>query len=58
MVLFNVCCLMFKSQDVFDLLLKPAIENRSVKSLQFISDASERELWEQHVAPKVSSLCR
>jgi hypothetical protein len=55
MVWFNVCCLMFKSQDVFDLLLKPAIEYPSVKLLRFISDASERELWEQHVAPKVAA---
>ena len=55
MVWFNVCCLMFKSQDVFDLLLKPAIDNVSIKSLQFISDTSERELWEQHVAPKVAA---
>jgi len=55
MVWFNVCCLMFKSQDVFDLLLKPAIQNPSIKSLQFISDTSERDLWEQHVSPKVAT---
>ena len=53
MVWFNVCFLMFRSQDVFDLLLKPAIENPLVRSIQFISDASEKELWEENMLPKI-----
>jgi hypothetical protein len=53
MVWFNVCFLMFKRQEVFDLLLKPAIENPLVRSIQFISDESEKELWEQSMLPKI-----
>lgn len=53
MVWFNVCFLMFRSQDVFDLLLKPAIENPLVRSIQFISDEQERDLWEMNMLPKI-----
>ena len=53
MVWFNVCFLMFKSQEVFDLLLRPAIENPVVRSIQFISDESERGLWEENMLPKI-----
>ena len=53
MVWFNVCFLMFKRQEVFDLLLKPAIENPLVRSIQFISDESEKELWEHNMLPKI-----
>lgn len=53
MVWFNVCFLMFRSQEVFDLLLKPAIENPLVRSIQFISDESERGLWEEYMQPKI-----
>lgn len=55
MVWFNVCFLMFKSQDVFDLLLRPAIENQRVDSIQFISNVSEKELWEKHMLPKINA---
>jgi len=53
MVWFNVCFLMFKSSEVFDLLLRPALENPRVDSIQFISNETERELWEQHMLPKI-----
>lgn len=53
MIWFNVCFTMFKSQDVFDLMLRPAIENSHVTSIQFISDESERELWNQNMLPKI-----
>ena len=53
MVWFNVCFLMFKSQEVFDLLLRPAIDNPVVRSIQFISDESERGLWEENMLPKI-----
>jgi hypothetical protein len=41
---FNVCCLMFKTKELFDVLLRPAIENPRVTSIQFISNADERPL--------------
>lgn len=50
---FNVCLLMFNPQDLFDTLLRPAIENPNVTSIQFILDESERERWETEVKPKV-----
>lgn len=53
MIWFNVCFAMFKSQDVFDLLLRPAIENPLVDSIQFVSNNSEQELWERHVLPRI-----
>lgn len=55
MVWFNVCFLMFKTQEVFDLMLRPAVENPLVISVQFVANASERTLWEQHVLPKIDA---
>lgn len=57
MIWFNVCLLMFVPQDLFDSLLRPAIENPNVSSVQFILDESERERWETEVKPKVAE-CR
>ena len=54
MVWFNVCFLMFKSQEVFDLLLRPAIENPLVESVQFISNAAEKDLWMEQLLPKIN----
>jgi hypothetical protein len=53
MLWFHVCPLMFKRQSAFDALLKTAIENTQVKSIQFILDHSDREFWEKEVAPKI-----
>lgn len=53
MVWFNVCFQMFKSQDVFDLMLRPAIENPHVSGIQFISSAGEQELWTRFLVPKI-----
>ena len=53
MLWFNVCFAMFQSQDVFDLMLRPAIENPRVVGIQFVSNTSERTLWEQNILPKL-----
>jgi len=53
MVWFNVCLLMFVPQSLFDVLLRPAIENPGVSSIQFLLDERERERWERDVLPKV-----
>jgi len=53
MLWFNVCFTMFQSQDVFDLMLRPAIENPHVDSIQFVSNPSEKTLWEQNILPKI-----
>lgn len=57
MVWFNVCLLMFRPQELFDCLLRPAVENPQVKQIQFVLDESEREHWRDHVVPKLA-LCR
>lgn len=55
MIWFNVCFLMFQSQEVFDLLLTPAVENPRVTSIQFVSDESERDLWKTNMQPKIKA---
>ena len=50
---YNVCCLMFKRQEVFDATLRLAIDNPYVTSIQLICDEGEKELWEAEVLPKV-----
>lgn len=57
MLWFHVCLLMFKPQPLFDTLLRPAIENPMVRSIQFVLDHEQRELWESAVLPKVQQ-CR
>ncbi len=53
MIWFHVCPLMFRRQELFDALLKPAIDNPAVTSIQFILDLSDREAWEAEVLPKI-----
>lgn len=53
MIWFNVCFLMFKPQELFDVLVRPAIENPLVTSIQFISDEKEKALWDSEVFPKI-----
>jgi hypothetical protein len=55
MVWFNVCLLMFAPQALFDVLLRPAIENPRVTSIQFVLDHGERERWLTVVQPKVAA---
>jgi hypothetical protein len=55
MIWFHVCLLMFRPQNLFDALLRPAIENPDVDSIQFVLDKSEQENWKKHVEPKVAA---
>ena len=55
MIWFHVCLSMFRPQPLFDTLLRPAIENPQVTSIQFILDESQKALWESEVAPKVDA---
>ncbi|HEY9051977.1 MAG TPA: hypothetical protein VIQ03_10565 [Gammaproteobacteria bacterium] len=52
---FNVCLSMYKPQQLFDALLRPAIENPMVSSIQFVLDESQKELWEGFVQAKIMS---
>ncbi len=54
-VWFNVCLLMFRPQQTFDMLLRPIIENPQVTSVRFISSQSEKELWQTEMVPKVAA---
>jgi hypothetical protein len=55
MIWFNVCLLMFVPQSLFDVLLRPAVENPRVTSIQFVLDESERERWQAAVLPKIAA---
>jgi hypothetical protein len=55
MIWFNVCLLMFRPQVLFDTLLRPAIENPHVTSIQFIADEREQDTWHHDVLPKVQA---
>jgi len=55
MVWFHVCLQMFRPQPLFDSLLRPAIENPLVTSIQFVLDKAQQELWHQDVLPKINA---
>ena len=57
MLWFHVCLSMFRPQALFDTLLRPAIENPQVTTIQFVLDARQQQLWDTEVLPKVR-LCR
>jgi hypothetical protein len=55
MVWFNVCLMMFRPQELFDCLLRPAVENPQVTRITFVLDEGERANWNNHVAPKLAA---
>lgn len=54
MIWFNVCLSMFEPQELFDVLLRPALENEGVTSVQFVLKPSEKRRWESAVLPKAA----
>ncbi len=52
---FNVCLSMYKPQPLFDALLRPAVENPMVTSIQFVLDESQKDLWQEVVQPKIAT---
>jgi hypothetical protein len=54
MVWFNVCLMMFRPQELFDCLLRPAVENPLVTRIEFVLDEAERTNWRDHVVPKLA----
>ncbi len=54
MLWFHVCLLMFRTQALFDILLKPAIENPAVTGICFVLDERQRDLWETEIVPKLN----
>jgi hypothetical protein len=57
MMWFNVCLMMFRPQELFDCLLRPAVENPHVTRIEFVLDEAERANWRDHVEPKLAA-CR
>jgi hypothetical protein len=57
MLWFNVCLMMFRPQELFDCLLRPAVENPQVTRIEFVLDEGERANWREHVVPKLAA-CR
>jgi len=54
-ILFNVCLSMYRTQPLFDALLRPAIENPQVSSIQFVIDKSQQDLWQAEILPKIAA---
>lgn len=54
MVWFQVCLEMFRSQELFEAFLKPAIENQQVDSIQFISRKEQVPIWDSEIRPKIA----
>ena len=52
---FNVCLSMYQPQPLFDVLLRPAVENSMVTSIQFVLDISQKDLWQEVVLPKIEA---
>jgi hypothetical protein len=54
MLWFHVCLTMFRPQLLFDTMLRPALENPRVRSIQFVLDRAQQELWSSTVVPKLA----
>jgi hypothetical protein len=52
---FNVCLSMYRPEPLFDALLRPALENPMVASIQFVLDEGQRELWQQLIRPRIAA---
>ena len=52
---FNVCLSMYRTQALFDALLRPAIENPTVLSIQFILDDRQKDVWRETILPKINA---
>lgn len=52
---YNLCMSMYQPQPLFDALLKSAIENPLVTSIQFVLDESQKELWQREIQPKIAA---
>jgi len=54
-VWFNLCLSMYRPQPLFDALLRPAIDNPMVSSIQFVLDESQKTLWDEAIQPKIAA---
>lgn len=54
-VWFNLCLSMYRPPHLFDALLRPAIDNPHVSSIQFVLDESQQTLWREAIQPKIAA---
>ncbi|MDD5179849.1 MAG: hypothetical protein PHT15_01140 [Gallionellaceae bacterium] len=54
-ILFNVCLSMYRTQPLFNALLRPAIENPQVTSIRFVLDENQQGLWQTEILPKIAA---
>ncbi len=52
---FNVCLSMYKPQPLFDALLRPALDNPMVSSIQFVLDDGQKDVWQQVIQPRIAA---
>jgi hypothetical protein len=50
---FNACCRMFRRQEIFDLALRPLLDNPNVTSIRLLCRPEERAAWHADVLPKL-----
>jgi len=54
-VWYNVCLSMYAPPALFDALLRPALENPAVSSIQFVLDESQKPAWARDILPKIAA---
>lgn len=54
-VWYNVCLSMYAPAEPFDRLLRPAVDNPRVDSIQFVLDEGQREIWDRQVLPRIKA---
>ena len=54
MLWYNVCLSMFEPQDLFDVLLAPALDNPGVSAVQFVLAPGEQSRWQSAILSKVN----
>lgn len=52
---YNVCLSMYRPQPLFDALLRPAVDNPMVSSIQFVLDESQKEIWQHEIQPRIAT---
>jgi hypothetical protein len=54
---FNACCTMFRSQELFDKLLRTSIDSSKTTKIFFVMNRSMKDTWERDIRPKIEN-CR
>ncbi len=52
---YNLCLSMYQPEHLFDALVRPAIENGMVTSIQFVLDSSQKTLWDSSILPRIKN---